>query len=218
MPPLDDLDGELDRQIKLIYTEFISHYFPANPDDGPDSYHHHVKAYCLLAHAAFEEFVEQLSLEVMKFSIKQWYEKRTISPPLLSLCLFYRPAIGYEENEDTEQLRNFDQVRSVTDSVNKDHSKAIFENHGFSLKYLRSILTPVAIDIPNDPSLYSSLRTLADARGSYAHTSAKSGFFTDTKRATHPMTPEKARDVVNDCLALCMKLSVDARKHLPPAE
>jgi hypothetical protein len=27
MSPLDDLDGELDRQITLIYAEFISRYF-----------------------------------------------------------------------------------------------------------------------------------------------------------------------------------------------
>ena len=108
MSLLDDLDGELDRQIRLIYNEFISRYFPANPDDGPDAYHLHVKAYCLLAHAAFEEFVEKLSLELMKFSIQHWYEQRIITPPLLSLCLFYKATIPYQDNEESKQLRNFD--------------------------------------------------------------------------------------------------------------
>jgi RiboL-PSP-HEPN len=214
MSLLDDFDSDLNQQIELIRAEFISRYFPADPTHGPDVYHHHVKAFCLLAHAAFEEFVEQLSLELMKFAIGHWYKRRVITPPLLSLCLFYRATIDYEDNEESDQPRNFDAVRSVAELINKAHSKAIFENHGFSLKYLRSILTPVAIDISSDPSSFSSLRTLADARGSYAHTFAKSGYFVDTKRAKHPMTPEKAREVVEDCLKLCMKLSADARRYL----
>lgn len=40
------------------------------------------------------------------------------------------------------------------------------------------------------------------------------GHFTDRNRAKQPMTPEKARDVVDDCLKLCKKISEDARKYI----
>ena len=62
MPLLDDLDSDLQKQIDLISAEFVARYFPAKPEEGPDVYHQHVKAFCILAHAAFEEFVEQVSL------------------------------------------------------------------------------------------------------------------------------------------------------------
>lgn len=87
MPLVDDLSAELGRQIEQVEAEFLSRYFPANPDDGPDKYHLHVKAYCLLAHAAFEDFVEKISFELMKFSIEHWYETRVIAQPLLALCI-----------------------------------------------------------------------------------------------------------------------------------
>ncbi|MET4219417.1 hypothetical protein ABIB00_004638 [Bradyrhizobium sp. LB14.3] len=217
MPLVDDLSAELGRQIEQVEAEFLSRYFPANPDDGPDKYHLHVKAYCLLAHAAFEDFVEKISFALMKFSIEHWYETRVIAQPLLALCISYGAKLKIEEIEEAEQPRHFDALRKVFDDVKQAHSRAVTDNHGFSLKYLRSILTPVAIDISTDPPFSNSLRTLSDARGSYAHTAAELANFTDRRRAKHPMTPEKAREVVEDCLKLCLKIASDARKVLEQA-
>jgi len=213
MSALDELEIELTEQIKLISAEFIARYFPANPEHGPDVYHQHVKAYCILAHAAFEEFVERVSLYLMTAAVENWYQGKLITRPLLSLLLFYKLSIDFVQDEETDQPRNFDALRQVIDEVKRAHSTAIFDNHGFSLKYLRSVLTPVAIDISSDPVVSNSLRTLADARGSYAHTSAKLANFTDRSKAKQPMSPEKARDVVEDCLQLCKKISGDARKY-----
>ncbi|MGJ4941672.1 HEPN domain-containing protein [Bradyrhizobium sp. HKCCYLS1011] len=213
---MSDLSDELKRQIEQIELEFLSKFFPADPQDGPDKYHLHVKAYCLLAHAAFEEFVEKISIELMKGSIQHWYDTRGIAKPLLALCLFYDARLRIEESEEVEQDRHFDAIRTVLNEVKQAHSKAILDNHGFSLKYLRAIFTPVAVDVSLDLSLVDSLRTLADARGSYAHTAAELAHFTDRKRATHPMTPEKAREIVGDCLKLCLKIADDALKILEP--
>jgi len=212
MAVLDKLEAELEEQIKLISEEFISRYLPANPEEGPDVYHQHVKAFCILAHAAFEEFVEQVSLALMMNAVDAWYKNRSLNLHLVSLLLFYKASLQTVDNEDDDQKRNFDQMRVLIDDIKRAHSKAVTDNHGFSLKYLRSILTPVGIDVSNDPSLSNSLRTLADARGSYAHTAAEFGMFVDRKKARHPMTPEKARDVVKDCLPLSKKIAEDARK------
>jgi len=216
MPLMNDLSDELKKQVKQVEKEFLSKYFPADPQDGPDKYHLHVKAYCLLAHAAFEEFVEKISIELMNYSIRHWYDTKVIAKPLLALCIFYDAELRIEDSEEAEQDRHFDAIRAVLTEVKQAHSKAIVDNHGFSLKYLRSILTPVAIDVSLDPSWVDSLRTLADARGSYAHTAAELAHFTDRRRATHPMTPEKAREIVGDCLRLCLKIADDALKIMKP--
>lgn len=215
MAILDQLEAELDGQIKLISDEFISRYLPAKPEDGPDVYHQHVKAFCILAHAAFEDFVERTSLALMLHAVDVWYQDRSLTAPLVSLLLFYRSSLEAIDDEEKDQPRNFDQMRAQIEEIKRAHSKAIADNHGFSLKYLRSIMTPVAIDVSIDPSISNSLRTLADARGSFAHSVAELGIFVDRKKARHPMTPEKARDVVADCVELCKKILADAKKFLP---
>lgn len=213
MAALDDIQVELSGQLQLIRQEFIDRYLPARPEDGPDIYHQHVKAFCILAHAALEEFAEKVSLAMMKNAVDGWYANKTIGAPLAALLLYYNASIKPNTNEDEDQIRNFDLFRSAVEFVKQSHSRAVFDNHGFSLKYLRSILTPVAVDISSDPPLISSLKILADARGSYAHTSAAGGFFTDRNKAKHPMTPEKARDIVIDCHKLCEKILEDAKRN-----
>lgn len=217
MAVLEDLDSELDVQIRLISDEFLSRYLPANPEEGPDVYHQHIKAFCILAHAAFEEFVERVSLALMLNAIEGWYKDRSLRPPLVALLLFYGGKLEATDDEDEDQKRNFDQMRQLIDDAKVAHSKAVASNHGFSLKYLRAILTPVAIDINADPSLSNSLRTLADARGSFAHSAGELGMFVDKNKARHPMTPEKARDVVIDCTTLCKKYSKMRRSTFDPS-
>src|SRR5438128_7254270 len=86
MAVLDKLEAELEEQIKLISEEFISRYLPANPEEGPDVYHQHVKAFCILAHAAFEEFVEQVSLALMMNAVDA-------KPPLDAIRLNVREVL-----------------------------------------------------------------------------------------------------------------------------
>jgi RiboL-PSP-HEPN len=212
---LKQLEDGLRANIADIQKSFINKYIPADPSHTPDLYQHDVKAYCILSHAIFEEFIEIVSLEVMKNITGIWLTSRQSSDALLALCIFYNVGLKSEESEDEVQDRTFDALRKVIDRAKEAHSRAVFNNQGFSLKYLRNILTPVAIDVTSDAKYTSSLRTLADARGSFAHTMAKSAFFTDSKRATKPMTPETARDVVGDCIELCLNISQDARKFLP---
>ena len=81
--------------------------------------------------------------------------------------------------------------------------------------YLRRALTPIYIDVLFDASVSSSLRTLADARGSYAHKAAKFAIFVDRKKAQQPMSPETARDIVSDCLIVCRTIAAEALKQFP---
>src|ERR1700749_3610873 len=108
MAILDELESELDSQIRLISDEFLSRYLPAKPEEGPDVYHQHIKAFCILAHAAFEEFVERVSLALMVNTIENWYKDRSLGPPLIALLLFYGRRLEAVDNEDDDQKRNFD--------------------------------------------------------------------------------------------------------------
>jgi hypothetical protein len=47
---------ELTAYVAELAQKFVNGYIPADPNTPPDAYAHDVKAYCILSHAAFEEF------------------------------------------------------------------------------------------------------------------------------------------------------------------
>jgi hypothetical protein len=213
---------ELVSHITEVRSRFLSPFLPADPAHKPSDYEHEVKAACVLSHAAFEEFVEKISLHVMEECLDRWHKKRQASDSLLALCLRYKISVAVEDDEDKAQDRCFDQVRAALDEAKKKHSKQIDDNHGFSIKYLRAALTPVFINPPEDFKLVSSLKMLTAARGSFAHSASRNAEFSlnPRSRAKSPLVPEKAWEAIDDCLALCKEIARDAEQilaHSSPA-
>lgn len=207
MAQINQLVADLSVEIAGLEARFISKWIPADPLVPPEEFEHDVKAFCVLAHAAFEEFAEEISLVVMKAAKDAWLNQR-FSKAAISILLAYQSKLDIVDDESQRQDKVFDQIRKGLDECAAAHSVALSKNHGFSLKYLRSILTPVAIDIPEDDlQMMGSLKELTEARGSYAHSLAKQALYGQWKRAGRPMVPESARDAVSDCLALCKELA-----------
>lgn len=212
MADINQLFENLRMEIEGLENRFISKWMPADPLVPPEDFEHDVKAFCVLAHAAFEEFAEEISLIVVKAAKDAWLHQK-FSKAAVALLLAYHSKLDIIDEESQKQDKTFDQVRKKLDECAAAHSVALSKNHGFSLKYLRSILTPVAIDIPEDDiRLMGALKELTEARGSFAHSLAKQARYGQWKRAGRPMVPESARDTVADCLQLCSELA----NRVPP--
>jgi hypothetical protein len=56
----------LKSEIDTLEQRYLAKFLPANPEDGPEEFQYDVKSFCVLAHAAFEEFVETVSEELMQ--------------------------------------------------------------------------------------------------------------------------------------------------------
>jgi hypothetical protein len=207
MAEINQLVADLSAEIAGLEDRFISKWIPAEPSVQPEEFEHDVKAFCVLTHAAFEEFAEEISLIVVKLARDAWLNKK-FSKATISLLLAYHAKLHIVDDEGQRQDKVFDQIRKGLDECVAAHSVALSKNHGFSLKYLRNILTPVGIDIPEDDlQMMGSLKELTEARGSYAHTLAKRALYGQWRRAGRPMVPESARDAASDCLALCKELA-----------
>lgn len=61
------------------------------------------------------------------------------------------------------------------------------------------MFVPLAIDIINDENIMNSLNQLSKARGKYAH-----------KRTKSVISPEDAKNYVQDCLLLCYYIKEQA--------
>lgn len=201
---IDKLYNDLSGYIKGIEDTFINPFIPADPAITANDYMYQVKAYCVLAHAAFEEYFEQVSLRVMTKSIENYIYHKKINESLLLLIGCYNEKIEIDTEEKNPESRTFDLVRKLFDILTVKHSKEINDNHGTSIKYLRNILIPVAIDILDDINTKNSLTQLSYERGTYAHKFS----------AKRIVPPEDAIQYVFDCLALSEDIRNKAKAKL----
>ena len=72
MSDFENLLKELKKHIEDLQKTFIDAFIPTDPSTGPEAYEHQVQAYCLLCHAAFEEYFEKVALKVMSRSLNEW--------------------------------------------------------------------------------------------------------------------------------------------------
>lgn len=206
MTTVKSLQEDLNIEISSLQERFINRWLPANPDLGPIHFEHDVKAFCVLAHAVFEEFVEELSLLAMEYARLAWRSRRFSHGTIALLC-GYKRTVEFVDSDQEDQERVRDQVDKGIEKSRSAHHYTISHNHGFSRAYLRSLFTPVGVDVPDDPGLLQSLGELAEARGSFAHSRSNSAHFGRRKSARKPMTPERAQEIVESCLLLCEALA-----------
>lgn len=200
MSEFEELLIDLKKHIEKLEKTFIRRFIDdriTNPDEiiDPDEYEHHVKAYCVLCHAAFEEYFEDIALKVMHRCLDEWLDSRKYADTLVTLVSYYEQKLAINSNETTV----FDSLRGIFDEVKRKFSTDVHNNHGISLKNLRNLLIPVAIDITEDANLKNSLNQLVLERGIYAH-----------KRSKGALAPEYAKDYGDDCLELCEEVKAKA--------
>lgn len=202
--------GRLAKQLRLdvdgLGKRFLAKWIPASPEHMPSEYEHDLKAYCVLSHAAMEDYAEQLSMAGMQ-TIRTDASIGRTSRGLVSLYASYGFAISPVDDDNKSQLRLADLLRVGLEEAVRRHGNTVEDNHGFSAKYLRKLLLPIGVDLPEDARLLTALATLSEARGSFAHRSAKQAMFGKIKRAQKHLSPEDAAAAVADCMDLCDELS-----------
>lgn len=170
-----------------------------DPLEPPDNYKLDIRSFCVLAHAAFEEFLESLSLYLLDEIEVNFSLRQRIS--YSSLCLFHFKGTDKEPDDESwkDDDKLFDRLKNQIDSIKSSYSKYIMENnHGISLKYLKKLLVPLGIDLPSDMKEILALNNLSKYRGAYAHTFYRKDFV---------VSPEDAWDCVNDVYKMCIKLA-----------
>lgn len=212
MTKFDQLFQDLKAETTKLRERYLKPYLPAQPEHTPDVFEHDVKSFCVLSHASLEEFVELISDEILS-KVEKEFQSKKISLAAASLLLAYADRTVFSDDENSSMSSCFDAVRLALENCKVRHAKTIADNHGFSTKYLRKLLHPVGINTPNDEIKMSSVRKLADARGSFAHSTAKNAMYGEYRKAKTPLTPEDASAIVNDCIDLCGLIRDSAKRR-----
>ncbi len=210
MPEADALYDALNEELEVLRKRYIDEYIPAKPEDDPESFQYDVKSFCLMSHAAIEEYMEALS-EMMLAKVESDLLNKKTTLATSTLLASYGIALEISDDEREVDLSCFDHVRLAVKDAKGRHSRLLRENHGVSVKYLRKLLIPVGLNVPSGPKV-DSLKKLSEARGSFAHNMAKLAKYGDYKKATKVLTPEEALNASIDCLAICSDLRDQSAK------
>jgi hypothetical protein len=193
MADIEQAYKDLFSYIKGLESKFVDPYLPADPSTPPSKYAHDVRAFCVLSHAAFEEFVETVVLTVAAHAVDQWVTARKVNDVIPALLVWHGAKLKIDDKEKNPETKPFDYLRPLIEEAKAAFSREVHKNHGISILYLRNLLIPVAIEIKQDANLLNSLSKLAEGRGDYAHRG----------RVKPVLAPEDSKRYVSDVLALC---------------
>ena len=155
-----------------------------------------VAAYVVLAHGAFEDFVEGLALLTLDQTVTRWTYERKISRCTAALLLHQDAP-----NSREISLSSFDLIRKALEAAKEQVSGIVKDNHGIETRHLRQMFAPLGIDVPRDPILTSSLDSIVQIRHQWAH---RYRFGTKVIKSASDV-----KIAMGDCLRLANKLTDD---------
>lgn len=188
------------RALENHVLELLIRYLEPHKDplQSPNDYDLDVHSFCILSHAAFEEFVEDVTLySVDKIETEFNSINRKFS--YATLCLLHFDEHQKKIAEENNWPSAFNDYLSQRIAARKSElSKyATQENHGIDIKYLRKLLQPIGIEVPRNPHELSALSRLKTIRGAYAHSYA---------RRRDSISPEDADNIVCDVLEMVRRI------------
>lgn len=199
---IKDVDSEFSKLRNCINELQFEYLYPYIGSFGTPSTKQNldIRAFCVLAHAAFENFAEELSMALMEESVLQFETYKKISFSLLTLIHFHSKSSSI----DKISKRQYDYVREISQYAKKSFSKLVNDNHGVNKKYLDTLFLPLGIDITSDVLLLGSLKTLADNRGESAHK--------NPHRTTTVLDPANIGKIADDVINIMKQLSNSVKR------
>lgn len=204
MATIDELYISLADYMVRLQGKFVDIHIPTDPAVPPSQYELDVRSYCLLSHAAFEDFVERVVLHVVSKAVDSWIYHKKVNSVVILLVAWSGKRLSIDEDEKSPETRCFDYLRPLIEEAKSLYSIAVHNNHGVSKLYLRNLLTPAGIDLKQDVNLLNSLEKLANGRGEYAHKGSVKSV----------MAPEDAKRYVADVLVLCEDIRDKAKANM----
>lgn len=200
-----NIQESLDK-LELYLLELEDKYIDIHRDplENPEAYKLDVRSYCVLSHAAFEEFVENVCLYALNEIEDKFVNTQRISYSTLCLLHFNGNNKTIDDDSWNDNDRIYDYLLAQLKSIKSVFSKYIVnQNHGVGVKYLKKLLIPLGLYTPLDIKHLTSLDNLTQYRGGYAHTS---------HRNIRSLAPEDAKTYIRDVYEIMIELADKTRR------
>ncbi|QMI06350.1 MULTISPECIES: HEPN domain-containing protein [Enterobacteriaceae] len=218
---LTQMANDLSKTKDDLERKFLAPYFN-DPLVEPETFKLDVKSYCVLLHAAIEDFIEGVVLSVYKASHDLFLEDGVITIPFmyslhLSGVLERRLSEIADDDVEISKGEVLYPVSPIEYFLNSNYTCEPFihsmltSNHGISRKYIKKIVMVLGIHVDFSDVMYSDWKSIAEYRGAYAHSDIS---YIDKTKAKKPLSPEKCRDAGNSAISFSYKLVEWAKESL----
>src|ERR1051325_278434 len=132
MDDIDTLYSDTEGYVKNLETTYLSKHI-ALKTSSPTDYNNDVKSFCILSHAALEEFAETIAITVMDKTVDNFVNRHKITEPLVALMHFKSNGDAYlsksEDDDKIETITSYDYIRLRLVEIKNRFSKEVFNNH-----------------------------------------------------------------------------------------
>lgn len=216
-----DIDTALDN-LKEIYEKLRGRYIEKhiqNPSSTEDEFSLDVKSFCILLHAALEDYIEGISIFSCTAALEKYVNEGVATLPLI-FSLHHSGVLKSRVKE-----------KDIINAIPKSHDDFIkdsagevrgyivnnaISNNGINLKYLNEMLHLIGIHFDTSSPNFHDWVSLADFRGDYAH----AVIFNHGKKPAlnKVLSPESADQKGESCILFAEELCDSAKRSLqiPP--
>lgn len=141
------------------------------------------RGYKLLAHAEIESYIEEMAKETILKAITDWKNLKKPSNIIISFISSFHSGWSTDDTDSNEQIIKLAKNRAkkpsnaapeIIDLAQTQFIQTLKDNHGIKESNLKSLLSPIGIDIRDlDPTWIADINNFGSRRGDIAHNSKK---------------------------------------------
>ena len=125
MVSIKEAQDQLELYLLMIEEKYLQSHIGTM--EQPSDYMFDVRSYCILCHAAFEEFIESICLNLLQDVFDNFINNQRVS--YSTLCLLHFQCEADELNDDNwaDDQKLYDYIRNKLNKIKKTFSNYVME-------------------------------------------------------------------------------------------
>lgn len=202
---LSELHQHFLDEIRHVCERYLDKHLTADELAISSEWERDKKSLIVFFHAALENYIEMLSITLIDYGVNEYKFNNRITDILL--CFVWlrtsKPSFSEDEWDDTTRCLLKKDIADLADSFKNEIYK---NNHGIKVKNLNNLLRTVGVDLPQSSEITTSLDTLTNLRGEFAHRFLEKG--SSLKRIQNTSGPEEIQTVILNSYRLAYRLYI----------
>lgn len=203
---LKDLHDYLISELQHVYNSYLKKHLQDTELSISPDWERDKKSLIVFSHAAIENYIEMISLTLIKHGRHDYVFNKRVSDIILNFLWLRSNSKPEFSTEEWGGASRPLLIKELDDLIDSFANEITINNHGIKIKHLNNLLRSVSIDLPENIELLGDLDKLTDYRGEFAHRFLARGF--KIKRITNTESPETVKKIIINCYRLSYRLYI----------
>jgi len=208
--------SELEKKFRKLEGRYLDPHL--HKSDLSEEEEDDIRAFCVLSHAALEEYLETFATTFRDKLIRKWTTSHVVRKQAAVCMIAFLNTNGKSmkieiaENEGATQTAPLHQIWSKLTEAEAAHKNRVDKNHGASKSYIRDLYVSLGFSDIADHGTMDAIGKLANNRGSYAH---RVNHNPSSQFVLNKMSAAQLKQLIPDILRLNDELVRQAKAALP---